>query len=286
MQHRSDQVRVFRPNQRRELGWIRTWVVMAQNIVRARELIWQLFRRDFLATYRQSFLGLTWIFIAPVLGIVSWVLLRRSGVLDVGALTIPFVPYVLIGTTMWGLFMGFYNAAQGTLTAGKSLVLTVYYPHEALLVKQVAQQLATFVITLLVAMVVLAIYGIWPSWHAVLFPLVALPLFFLGAGLGLIGSMIGVVAVDLTAFANVILGLAMWLTPIIYTNTHPSPLLQTLIAWNPLTYLVCSARDILLFGRLYEPAGYFVAATGSFLLFMLSWRLFFVSEDRLTERMI
>ena len=268
---------------------------MAQNMIRSKELIWQLFKRDFFAIYKKSFLGITWIFIAPVLGILSWVLLQSTGVLNAGAVEIPYPAYVLAGTTMWGLFMGFYNAAQGTLQVGKGLVMSINYPHEALLVKQVAQQIANFLITLVVMLLVLALFEVWPRWQAIFLPLVALPLFFLGAGLGLIGAMVSIVAVDLTKLANVVLGLLMWITPIIYADYVPHSLLESLIEGNPLTYLVCSARDIMLFGRLYEPTmgfsagsslGYFASAGLSFILFMMSWRLFFVSEDRLTERMI
>ena len=280
------QIRIYRPNQRHELGWLQTWVVMIRNMVRSRELIWQLFKRDFLAGYKKSFLGVTWVFIAPVLGIISWVLLQSTGVLNAGDLDIPYPAYVLIGTTMWGLFMGFYNGAQGTLMTGKALVMQINYPHEVLLVKQIAEQLANFTMTLGVTLLVLVLFGIWPAWQTLLLPLVALPLFFLGAGIGLIGSMVSVVAVDLTKLANVVLGFLMWITPILYADNIPHPLLQSLIKWNPLTYLVCSARDIVLYGRLYEPTGFFISAGLAFFLFMISWRLFFVSEDRLIERMI
>ena len=280
------QVKIYRPHRRHELGWLHTWVVIAQNMVRSRELIWQLFKRDFLASYKKSFLGLTWLFIAPVLGILSWVLLQSTGVLNAGDLDIPYPAYVLIGTTMWGLFLGFYNAAQGTLLVGRSLVMSINYPHEVLLVKQVAQHLANFLISLAVTLLVLVLLGVWPVWQAIFLPVVALPLFFLGAGIGLIGSMVAVVAVDLTKLTNVVLGLLMWVTPILYADNLPHPLLQSLIEWNPLTYLVCSARDIVLYGRLYDPTGYLISAGLSFFLFIMSWRLFYVSEDRLTERMI
>jgi len=279
-------VRLYRPNLRHELGWLQTWGVMIRNILRSRELIWQLFKRDFLASYKKSFLGITWVFMAPILGILSWILLHQTGVLQTGDLDIPYPAYVLIGTTMWGLFLGFYNAAQDTLTAGKNLVMQINYPREALLIKQIAEHLANFSITLAVTLFVLVLFGIWPAWQALLLPLVALPLFFLGAGIGLIGSMIAIVAIDLTKLANVVLGLLMWTTPIIYADDQSHPLLQALITWNPLTYLVCSARDIVLYGTLYEPTGFWLSAALSLLLFMISWRLFFISEDRLIERMI
>jgi ABC-type polysaccharide/polyol phosphate export permease len=78
----------------------------------------------------------------------------------------------------------------------------------------------------------------------------------------------------------------MWVTPIIYSDKVGNELVRTLIAWNPLTYLVCSARDIIIYGTLYNAGGYFLCAGLSALLFMISWRLFYISEDKIIERMI
>jgi ABC-type polysaccharide/polyol phosphate export permease len=62
--------------------------------------------------------------------------------------------------------------------------------------------------------------------------------------------------------------------------------LLTINKWNPLTYLVCSCRDMILYGTLYHPKAYFISALLAFLAFMISWRLFYVSEDKLIERMV
>lgn len=82
------------------------------------------------------------------------------------------------------------------------------------------------------------------------------------------------------------MGLFMYITPVIYSDKVESQLALTIIKWNPSTYLVCSARDIIIYGKLYNAPGYFICAGLSFLLFMISWRLFYVSEDRIIERMI
>jgi ABC-type polysaccharide/polyol phosphate export permease len=280
------QFNVYRPNQRHELGFFHTWAVMLTNIVRSRELIWQLFKRDFFASYKKSFIGITWIFLAPVMGIVSWVFLQKTGMLQPGEVGIPYPAYVLIGTAMWGLFMGFYESARSTLSAGQSLVMQVNYPHEALLFKQTAQHLANFLIGFVMNIIVIVAFGVVPSWKIIFFPLVVLPLFFLGAAIGLIISMISIVAVDLNRIINMGMGLMLWVTPVIYSDRVKSPLVQFLMKWNPLTYLVCSARDIIIYGRLYETTGYFICAGLSVILFMVSWRLFYVSEDKIIERMI
>ena len=282
----NQRITIYRPNQRHDLGFLETWIVMSKNIINSRELIWQLFKRDFFASYKKSFIGITWIFIAPIMGIISWVFLQKTGMLNPGDVGIPYPAYVLVGTSMWGLFMGFFNSANATLTAGKELVMQVNYPHEALLFKQTAQHLANFLIAFTMNIAVLLAFKVIPGWQIIFFPLVMLPLFFLGAAIGLVSSMISIVAVDISRIINMGMGLLMYITPVIYSDKVDSQLALTIIKWNPLTYLVCSARDIVIYGKLYNAPGYFICTGLSLLLFMISWRLFFVSEDRIIERMI
>jgi ABC-type polysaccharide/polyol phosphate export permease len=134
--------------------------------------------------------------------------------------------------------------------------------------------------------IVLIVFGVIPSWKILFLPFVILPLFFLGAAIGLIVSMIAVVAVDVDRIITMGMGLMMWGTPLIYSDKVESEFVQLIIKWNPLTYLVCSARDIIIYGRLYDITGYFICASLSFLLFMIAWRLFYVSENKIIERMI
>jgi lipopolysaccharide transport system permease protein len=279
-------ITIYRPNMRHELGLFRTWVVMARNIYGVRELIWQLFKRDLLAGYKKSFIGFAWMFLAPLTGIVSWVFLQHTGLLQPGDVGIPYPAYVLIGTSVWGLFMGFYGSAESTLSAGSGLLMQVNYPHEALLFKQVANQLANYTVGFAMNIVVLLAFKVVPSWGILLFPFVALPLFFLGAAFGLIIAMVSVVAYDVTRFVQIGMSLLMYSTPIIYSSDINSGLIKAMNHWNPLTYLVCSCRDMIIYGRLYHPTGYWIAAVLSFLAFLISWRLFYVSEDKIIERMV
>ena len=259
---------------------------MSRNIWNARELVWQLFKRDFLAGYKKSFIGFAWVFVTPLIAVVSWIFLQMTGMLQPGDVGIPYPAYVMIGTSMWGLFMGFYLSASTTLSAGAGLLMQVNFPREALLFKQVAFQLANYVVAFAMNIVVLLIFHVVPSWGILLFPLVALPLFFLGTALGLIISMVSVVAYDINKLVELGMGLLMFTTPIIYSSTIGSPVIQAMIKWNPLTYLVCSCRDIIIYGRLYDTTGYFISAAISLFFFLISWRLFYVSEDKLIERMV
>lgn len=279
-------ITTYTPNQRARIGFFKTWFIMAQNIVSSRELIWQLFRRDFLMAYQKSFLGITWIFISPIIGIVSWVFMNATGVLNPGDVGIPYPAYVLLSSSVWGLFMGFYGAAAGTLGAGGGFIMQVKYPHESLLVKQTAQHLANFVLGFIFNLLVLFVMGVTPSWKIIFFPLAILPLFLLGAGIGLVISVISVVAVDLTHGFNFAFGLLFYITPVIYSSQIENPLLQTIMQYNPLTYLVGNARDLIIYGTFSHPDRFFYAALFALLVFLFSWRLFFISEQKVIEKMI
>lgn len=277
---------IYEPNQRIKIGYFQLWKMMFQNIIGSKDLIWQLFRRDFLMAYKKSFLGMAWIFISPVVGIVSWVFMNATGILNPGDVGIPYPAYVLFSSSIWGLFMGFYGSALETLNAGSSFILQVKYPHEALLIKQTAQHLATFLLTLVVNFLVLAWFGILPSWKIVFFPFLVLPLFFLGGGIGLMFSVVGVVASDVTRGFSYFFSLLMYITPVIYSKELANPVLQALMKYNPLTYLIGVPRDLILFGRMDDLNYFAYSAIFSLFIFIFSWRIFFITEDKVIEKMI
>ena len=57
MKDYSRETKVYRANLRHELGLFQTWVVMFGNVIAAKELIYQLFKRDFFAAYKKIVSG-------------------------------------------------------------------------------------------------------------------------------------------------------------------------------------------------------------------------------------
>lgn len=276
----------YEPNSRQKTGFLMSLFVMVRNIKNSRELIWQLFKRDFLAAYKKSFLGIGWIILAPIFGIMSWVFMNYAGVLKPGDVGIPYPAYILLGTSLWGLFMGFYQSASETLNAGQGFIMQVKYPHEALLAKQILQQLANFLASFFVILIVLLLFGVTPSWKIFLLPILILPMLFLGAGIGLLVSVIGVVANEVRRISDVVLGMLIFFTPIIYSADSMGGMIAQIIKMNPLTYIVGGVRDAIAYGRIENVAYFIWAGIGSFVFFLLAWRLFYVSEEKVIEKMI
>jgi lipopolysaccharide transport system permease protein len=97
-------------------------------------------------------------------------------------------------------------------------------------------------------------------------------------------SVIGVVTPDLTRIFNIFMGFLLYVTPVIYSNNVQDPFLKRVVELNPLTYLIGGARDLIISGKIENFNIYLLACLFSFILFLISWRLFFVSEDKVIER--
>lgn len=284
---RDSKVTVMTATDRAQTGFLKCFGLLISNLIASRELVVVLFKRDFFAVYKKSFLGLTWLAITPILGVLSWVFLSFTNVLNPGEMSIPYPAFVLISTSFWTLFIGFYNAAADTLASGSGFILQVKYPHEVLLVKQVAQHLAASLINFSVMFVVLSMFGIWPSLEAVVaIPFLLLPALLLGTGIGLVISVFSVVLQEAKRFMDIFMNLLIWITPIVYTSNFDNPTLQSVVKWNPLTYLVAGVRDFFISGTMLHWDRFLISAAVSLLVFMFSWRVFYLSEDRVIEKMV
>ena len=277
---------VYEPNQYAKIGFLKTMLVIVKNTIASKELIFQLYKRDFLMQYKKSFLGLGWMIFGPIMGVVSWVLMDSAGVLSPGDVGVPYPVYVLFGTSIWGLFMSFFTSTSQTLQIAAGFIQQVNFHHEALVFKQGLQNLTNFGISLIINIVVMLSFGVMPTGFILLVPLFIIPIFFLAASAGLIVSILSTLTSDVSRIASFFLSLLMFITPVIYDSSEKVLWLQQCNLYNPLTYLITAPRDLILTGTMSNPFYYIVSIVMAILLFMVALRFFYISEKKVIEKMI
>ena len=277
---------VYEPNQYAKIGFFKTMLVIVKNTIASKELIFQLYKRDFLMQYKKSFLGLGWMIFGPIMGVVSWVLMDSAGVLSPGDVGVPYPVYVLFGTSIWGLFMSFFSSTSQTLQIAAGFIQQVNFHHEALVFKQGLQNLTNFGISLIINIVVMLSFEVTPTWFILLVPLFIIPIFFLAASLGLVVSILSTLTSDVSRIASFFLSLLMFITPVIYDSSEKVLWLQQCNLYNPLTYLITAPRDLILTGTMSNPFYYIVSIVMTILLFMVALRFFYISEKKVIEKMI
>ena len=257
---------------------------MIRDLLASRELAWRLFARNIAAQYRQSALGYVWAVAPPLITSSLFILLNSANLLRPGEIGVPYPVYVIVGTVSFGLFFDALNMPLNAVAAARGTLPKINFPHEALLLAGMAQVLLNFAVKTTLIIGVLVIFGVPVKLTAVL---VVIPL----AGLLLAGLAIGIFLVPIgTLFQDVgyTLGLVasglVFVTPAAYMPPRVG-LLALITAWNPLTPLVMTARDLILHGSSPYMPTTLVLVGVSILALLLSWVAFRLAMPILIERM-
>ncbi len=249
-------------------------------------LVQQLVRVEIRGELRRSLLGLGWLILAPLAAVLVWVLLNQSGVLNPGDTDIPYPAYVLLSTSVWGFFSEMYRAASRIQEKYGRLLLMTPFPVVTLLAQVIIVHVFRFALPLILNVVVLLIFDVQFSLAALLFPVAIIPLLLLGAGIGLLVSPLRIIIADLSRIADEGIRLLMYITPVLYSPKIEISFLSEILKRNPMTYLVGFPRDLLTDGQFSHPAVFCLCSLGSLLFFLLSFRIFQLTEPRIRERLI
>ena len=260
--------------------------VFFNNLKQYRFLISQLVRVDILAGYKKSFIGILWMVIYPILSVVVWIILNSAGIIEPGESTIPYPAYVLLSTSIWGFFIGIYQTTSQIIVGGGRMMIMNKFPQEVLMINKIIVHLILFAIPFVVNIVVLLLYGVRLTWMSLLFPFSLFPLLLAGLAIGLVVSILRVVAVDLVSIIDEALKVLMFLTPIVYTPKLQISGLTTFIDWNPLTYLIGFSRDLLVSGTFYEVQNFMICSVGAFIAFIMAFIFFQTVGPKVLERLI
>lgn len=276
--------KVYTPYDYRNYKLSRSLRELYKNIVGYSTLIKWLTRVGLTQQYKRSFLGVAWLIISPVFSILLWVLLQSTGILDPGDTKVPYVAYVFISNAIWTFFISFYKSISETYTGRGGELLHNNFPHIIVVIEKIIISIVNFTIPLILSLIVLALFNISFSWTALLFPFALIPIVFLGIGLGLIFSVLKIVALDFTTLFDNALEFLKFTTPVVFATTINNSILQTIMKYNPLTYLLNFPRSLLL-GQGFPDIELFLLCAFSSLIFLLfAYRFFTISSPVVFEK--
>lgn len=249
-------------------------------------LVQQLSITEIVGAYKKSFLGLTWMFVLPLLAVVIWVFLNGAGIIDPGDTGMPYPAYVLLSTSIWGFYLEAYKSTSNLLVTNGRMLIMAKVPFEPFITQKIVVHLINFIIPFLLNVIVLLFFGIRFSWWSLLFPLALVPLFCLGLAIGMFTAILRIIAVDLGTIIDEGMKLMMFLTPVVYTANVSAGYLQSIVRYNPLTYLVGLPRDVLVSGHINHIWATVVCASVSIFIFFVTYRMLIKVGRRVLERLV
>ena len=240
------------------------------------ELILSLARRELLARYKGSALGVVWALLTPIvtIAIFTFIFAGLFGArFGARGTSWDYALYLFCGLLPWTMFQETLQQSATTIVARANLVKRVIFPLETLPVAQALAALGNQLFgTLALIIATLIVDG---RLHATILwlPVLVIPQLVATLGAAWLVASLGVFWRDITQGITLVLMAWMYLTPIIYPETIVPEAYRPLINANPFTALVRSYRRIFLEGAPPDWTGlaYFAAFAAVLFLFGYWW---------------
>ncbi|WP_284194167.1 ABC transporter permease [Vibrio zhanjiangensis] len=238
--------------------------LLAHSLLKNKNLIYQLCKRDILSRYRGTAIGLAWSVFIPILMLAlytfvfSFVFKARWG----DATDLPKEIYALVlytGMIVHALFTECLSRSATLMHSNISYVKKVVFPLDTLSwVVFLSSLFQAFIGIFLLLLANLFITG--NLFLTILFiPIVLIPLFLIIMGISWFISSVGVYFRDVSHLTGVCSTVLMFASPIFYPVTMLPENIRPFIYLNPLTYFIEETRNIILWGEFPAPENLIVS---------------------------
>lgn len=212
-----------------------------KNLYNYRELLKTNVKKEIRGKYKNSFLGVLWSFLNPLLQIVVYAIVFQI------ILKNPqenYAVFICCGLIPWTFFSSALTRSAFTMVENGNLLKKVYFPREILPISIVTSEAVNFLISTIIIIAFVVFGGLGISKYMVFYPIVWIAQYILLVGLSLIVSSISVYVRDLQHLIGVVLQLFFYATPIVYSADIIPDNLKWILNINPMTYIIEAYRDI------------------------------------------
>jgi len=227
-----------------------------KDIWKSRFLARQLAERDIKSQYRQSYFGILWALITPLLTAAVWIFLNFSGTIQVSDTGIPYPIYVFSGTLLWSIITEAINSPGQSTSSARGLLSKINFPKEALIVSGIYKLLFNSVVKILLLVVFVFLFGLGFHWSLLLLPFAILGAILFGTTIGLFITPIGMLYTDVSKIISIGFRFLMFITPVLYTIPEEG-IMRTVMQLNPMTPIILTTRDMIT-GATPEHLGYYL----------------------------
>lgn len=212
-----------------------------------RELLYFLVWRDVKVRYKQTALGVAWIVLQPVVGMVVFSILF-GGLLKVPSGDVPYPIFAYAALLPWNYFASSLSRSSTSVVGSAHLITKVYFPRLVIPISGVLSGLVDFAVAFLVLIALMAGYGIAPTPAVVLLPAFLLLAMLTALGFGLWLSALNVRFRDVNYLIPFLVQIWMYCAPVVYGSTLIPERFRLLLGLNPMTGAVEGFRWALLQG--------------------------------------
>lgn len=222
----SEDVVVIRAN----TAWLRLDLKL---LWKFRDLLFAFAWRDIRLRYRQTFLGVAWVVLQPLLGAAIFTIVFGL----IARMPSGGTPYLIIsysGLLGWTLFSQGLVRISNSLVANAELIRKVFFPRLLLPLGVVPSLIVDLACGVGLMLVLNAVYRIGPTWNLLMFPVGVLLLTAMALGLGMAAGSLAVRYRDIQYILPLLSQLLMYASPVGYSASAVPRMIKPFYDLNPL----------------------------------------------------
>lgn len=248
-----------------------------RELVRYRDLLFQLISRNLKTRYKRSVLGIVWTMVHPLMMMIVLTLAFSH----VWRIELPnFSVYVLSGLLLWNFFSQTTNSAMSELLWGGRLLHRIYIPKGVFAVTALGTGLVNLCLSLPALFIIMLANGLTPRAPIIFVPVAILLVSMFTLGCGLLLSTLVVFFADTYEMFQIVLLSWFYLQPIMYPIWIIPESYRWLFAFNPMSYFLTIFRTPIYDG-LWPPAqDVAIAAALAVSVLTLGWWVFTRKADQ------
>lgn len=226
-----------------------------QDLWAARDLLFQLTRRDITIRYRQAVMGFFWAVLMPLLIVLSGILIRVAMAKYAGTqLDTSNLASIAVKALPWSFFVGAIGFATPSLAGNMNLVTKVYFPREVLTLSTILAQTMDAGIGLAVLSIALPLLGVHFSWSLLWVPVLLALILLLTCAAGLFLACANLFFRDVKYLVQVFVTFGIFFTPVFYEPSLLGARGAQLLLLNPIAVLLEALQVAIIGGHnLLEP---------------------------------
>jgi len=242
-----------------------------KNIFEFRELLFALLIRGFKAKYKNSFLGILWSLLNPLLNVLIFGFIFTV-IIKMDIKNYPL--YLLCTIFPWNFFNSTLINSVVSIVEDSHFVKNISFPTEVIPLAVAIVNLINFLVDLSILVLLLFLFGKGFSinWFYLFF-LVIIE-FILVCGLSIFLSGIYVVFRDLNFILNVFLRLFFYFVPVIYTLEFVPKNLRFVYFLNPLAVIIDGFSKVLFYGTAPDLRWLTISSLEVVVIFILCFAIF------------
>lgn len=202
---------------------------------------------DFKAKYAGSIVGVGWAFLQPIITIILYWFIFQLGFKSAPVANFPFILWLMVGLIPWFFISDGISNATPCLSEYSYLVKKVLFNINILPIAKILSILMVQLVLLAFGIILYMLWGYYPDIYYLQIPIYLIYILILSSGIVYITSTLYVFFKDTMQIVAIVLQIVFWLTPIVWDFSIMPEIVQKILMFNPLYYVVTGYRNIFIY---------------------------------------